>query len=234
MDNGTGYQNVYIPSELFAYGNGKYVTMSRNYSGSSYKYDPERDTILGYQNIIQAYVSDNISKDNTSWQVTDNSSMFFEGSYVLNESPDLKHILHDGNRYLAFDNNSMFESFNGQTWSHLGQFGDNFSGNFELVGTAYGNGKYVAVFSQEGSNYCCGNSIEDRMATMVSDNGSNWVIGHDNVQVARPGGGYKNPAPKAFTFGAGKFVAIDNQTVVGSTDGVQLEFNRRTSRICIN
>jgi len=55
---------------------------------------------------------------------------------------------------------------------------------------------------------------------MVSDNGSNWVIGHDNIQVARPGGGYKNPAPKAFTFGAGKFVAIDNQTVVGSIDGV--------------
>ena len=38
--------------------------------------------------------------------------------------------------------------------------------------------------------------------------------------MARPGGGYKNPVPKAFTFGAGKFVAIDNQIVVGSTDGV--------------
>ena len=75
-----------------------------------------------------------------------------------------------------------------------------------MIGTAYGNGKYVAVFAQEAYNICCWQSGEDRMATMVSDNGSNWVIGHDNVQVARPGGGYKNPAPKAFTFGAGKEV----------------------------
>ena len=59
---------MFIPSELFAYGNGKYVTM--NYiqvhlinmilSGV---------TMFGYLNIILAYVSDNISKDNTSWQV---------------------------------------------------------------------------------------------------------------------------------------------------------------------
>ena len=34
-------------------------------------------------------------------------------------------------------------------------------------------------------------AIEDRMATMVSDNGSNWVLGVTR-QVARPGGGCKN------------------------------------------
>ena len=63
----------------------------------------------------------------------------------MNESPDLKNILHDGNRYLALTIIQL-ESFNGQTWSHLGQFGDNFSENFDLVGTAYGNGKYVGYF----------------------------------------------------------------------------------------
>ncbi len=228
-DNGSGLGWYPLPSERFAYGNGRYVAM--NYGESSfYGYDSS----VGYhryQNVYQqsfAYVTtDNLSKDNVSWQVTDNGSMLFSSPYTLEESPELKHIMHDGNRYLAFENKSIdnksvavFESKNGQTWSHLGQIGDNFSGNFEMIGTAYGNGKYVAVFSQEGSNHCCGNSVEDRMATMVSDNGSNWVIGHDNVQVAKPGGGYKNPAPEALTFGAGKFVTVDNQTVVGSTDGV--------------
>ena len=49
----------------------------RSYSGSQYRYDPER----GYNTWIQnysssAYVADNIS-DNTTWQVTDNTSMIF-------------------------------------------------------------------------------------------------------------------------------------------------------------
>ena len=94
-----------VPSERFAYGNGTLccdeimvnqyfmaMILSRGYNTWDFKISKSL-----------AYVTtDNLSKDNVSWQVTDNSSMIFKCSICLNESRELKHILHDGNRYLGF------------------------------------------------------------------------------------------------------------------------------------
>ena len=78
-DNGSyGTVTEYIPTDLFAHGNGKYVALGRSYGGSQIKLDPEK----GYSSWIQTYsskafITDNLSKDNVTWEVTDNTSMIF-------------------------------------------------------------------------------------------------------------------------------------------------------------
>ena len=170
-DNGSGPMTIYIPADLFAYGNGKYVTLGRGYRNGQNKFDPER----GYNTYIQsysssAYVTDNISMDNVSWQITDNTSMVFNwvndnGTSFDNISFYPEKLLFSSGKFTALGRSSytgenqakaVIQSSDGLNWNLLTPvlksqpsiYLDNGSVQHFYVPTdllAYGNGKYVIL-----------------------------------------------------------------------------------------